>query len=69
MTNEMMLNDLGVAERSLVTLLGLVDELAGLPVDGETVDGEEFEWENDDAWSTLHGFISAARVVLDRGGF
>lgn len=44
-----------------------IRHVAALALDGEDVDGEEFEWENDDAWATLHSLISGARELLDAG--
>lgn len=42
-----------------------IEEIASLLLEGEsTPDGEEMEWENDDAWAALQGIIISARDLL-----
>jgi hypothetical protein len=41
-----------------------VADIAGLLLDGEDDgEGNEFCWENDDAWATLHQLIESARDI------
>ena len=45
-------------------LLAFVEEIALVRIDGDTDEsGEEFDMENDDAWSTLYRLVHEAREL------
>ncbi len=47
-----------------MTIDTFLRELAAMTLEGEDLDGQEFEWENDDAWACIQHAIVTARMLL-----